>query len=153
LRRGFKSEAERASLVARQVLKLKPLEPLDPWAYAQFLGVKVLEFASLGLSSRTIYQLTEADGDSWPAMTLKEGTTTAIVVNPVHALTRRRSDLMHELAHIELKHPPARVDVSKTGLLLLSDYSEEQEADWHAAALLLPRSALIHHRSRGKTAQ
>jgi hypothetical protein len=28
---------------------------------------------------------------------------------------------------------------------------QEQEADWHAAALLLPRDALVHHRSRGKT--
>ena len=35
---------------------------------------------------------------------------------------------------------------------LLSDYSEEQEADWYGAALLLPRSALVHHRSRGVTA-
>jgi hypothetical protein len=58
--------------------------------------------------------------------------------NPANALTRQRNDLMHELAHIELKHVPARVDFSKSGLLLLSDYSDEQEqeADWHAAARL-----------------
>lgn len=87
-------------------------------------------------------------------MTLKEGATLAIVLNPVHALTRRRSDLMHELAHVELRHTPVRVDVSKNGVLLLSDYSEdqEQEADWYGAALLLPRVALVHHRSRGETA-
>jgi Zn-dependent peptidase ImmA (M78 family) len=61
---------------------------------------------------------------------------------------------MHELAHIELKHTPARVDVSKNGLLLLSDYSDdqEQEADWYGGALLVPRAALIHHRSGSKTA-
>jgi Zn-dependent peptidase ImmA (M78 family) len=87
-------------------------------------------------------------------MTLKEDLTLAIVLNPAHAATRCRSDLMHELAHIELKHTPVRVDVSKNGVLLLSDYSEdqEQEAAWFSAALLLPRSALIHFRSRGKTA-
>ncbi len=70
----------------------------------------------------------------------------ANVLNPANALTRQRNDLMHELAHIELKHAPAR-DFSKSGLLLLSDYSDEQEkeADWYAAALLLPRGALVHH--------
>jgi Zn-dependent peptidase ImmA (M78 family) len=56
---------------------------------------------------------------------------------------------MHELAHIELRHPPARVEVSATGLLLLSDYfnEQEQEADWLAAALLLPREGLLRLRS------
>jgi Zn-dependent peptidase ImmA (M78 family) len=108
----------------------------------------------LSLSPATVHQLTVADGDSWSAMTLKVGVTLAIVLNPGHAPTRRRSNLMHELAHIELRHTPVRVDVSKNGVLLLSDYSEdqEQEADWYGAALLLPRSALVHHRSRGETA-
>jgi Zn-dependent peptidase ImmA (M78 family) len=52
---------------------------------------------------------------------------------------------MHELAHIELRRAPARVEVSETGLLLLSDYADEQEqeADWLAAALLLPLDGLI----------
>jgi len=61
---------------------------------------------------------------------------------------------MHELAHIELRHSPARVEVSDSGLLLLSDYSDEQEqeADWFAAALLLPRDGLIRLRSGRKTA-
>jgi len=77
-----------------------------------------------------------------------------IVINPSHQPPRQRNDLMHELSHIDLQHLPARVEVSETGLLLLSDYSEEQEqeADWLAAAILLSRSGLInldhegHHR-------
>jgi Zn-dependent peptidase ImmA (M78 family) len=66
-----------------------------------------------------------------------------------HARTRQRSNLMHELAHIQLKHNPSRVEVSKLGLLLLSDYADEQEqeADWHAAALLLPRDGLLQMRA------
>lgn len=67
--------------------------------------------------------------------------------------TRTQSFMMHELAHVELKHVPARVEVSKTGLLLLSDYSDEQEqeADWHAGAFLLPRDGLVRLRGRGKS--
>jgi hypothetical protein len=74
-------------------------------------------------------------------MTLQAAGKFTIVLNPCHALTRQRSDLMHELAHVELRHSPARVEVSQSGLLLLSDYSDEQEreADWFGAGLLLPR--------------
>jgi Zn-dependent peptidase ImmA (M78 family) len=73
-----------------------------------------------------------------------------IVINPAHARTRQQSDLMHELAHMELGHTPARVEVSKSGVILLSDYSDEQEqeADWHAAALLLPREGVLQLRAR-----
>ncbi len=52
---------------------------------------------------------------------------------------------MHELAHIRLNHLPASVQLSATGMLLLSDYSDEQEdeADWLMGALLLPRCVLL----------
>jgi Zn-dependent peptidase ImmA (M78 family) len=64
--------------------------------------------------------------------------------------TRQANDLMHELAHLELLHTPARVDMSGSEVFLLSDYSEdqEQEADWYAGAMLLPRDALCRARSR-----
>lgn len=153
MRRGFKSAAEKAATAAREALKLDALAPLDPWAYARHLRVEVLTFATLGLSAKVVHQLTVTDEESWSAMTLREGGIFAIVLNPSHAITRRRNDLAHELSHIELKHVPARVDVSKNGLLLLSNYSDEQEqeADWYAGALLVPRSALMHHRARGNS--
>ena len=129
--------------------------PFDPWAFSVKLNIVVLDFNFLGLPAATVRQLTVTDQDSWSAMTLQEGETIGIVLNPAHAQTRQRSDLMHELAHVELKHVPARVEVSKTGLLLLSDYSDEQEqeADWHAAAYLLPRDGLLKLRGRGKSTE
>jgi Zn-dependent peptidase ImmA (M78 family) len=86
-------------------------------------------------------------------MTLKMDESFAIVLNPSHAVTRQRSDLEHELSHIELRHVPARVEISETDLLLLSDFSDEQEqeADWLGAALLLPRDALVRLRSERKS--
>ena len=153
MRRGFKAEAERSAAAARIKLGLKDHAPIDPWAYAAHLNVTVLEFGKLGLSAQAVKQLTAVDGDSWSAMTLQCDGTFALVINPAHAPTRQRSDLMHELAHIELRHAPARVEVSDTGLLLLSDYSDEQEqeADWLAAALLLPREILVRLRSAHKS--
>jgi len=149
VRRGFKAQAERSAASARRALGLPANAPIDPWAYAAYLNVRVLDFGKLGLPLRDVSQLTVIDGDSWSAMTLQLETTFAIVLNPAHAVTRQRNDLMHELAHVELSHTPARVEVSDSGLLLLSDYSDEQEqeADWLAAALLLPRDGLIQLRS------
>ncbi len=153
MRRGFKALAERNSHAARQELGLVANAPLDPWAYAAHLEVIVLDFAGLGLETGVATQLTVKDCSSWSAMTLRDHTTYAIVINPAHARTRQRSDLMHELAHIQLGHAPSRVEVSTSGVLLLSDYSEdqEQEADWHAAALLLPRDGALQMRAQRNT--
>lgn len=153
MRRGFKALAERNALAARQVLGLTADAPIDPWAYASHLGVIVLEFAELDVSPEVANQLTVIDAESWSAMTIQENGGFAIIINPAHAATRQRADLMHELAHIELKHAPSRVEVSKTGVLLLSDYSDdqEQEADWHAGALLVPRESLVAMRARHST--
>ena len=149
MRRGFKAEAERRAAAARAALGVAPNAPIDPWSYAVQLDVRVLDFAKLGLPPKDASQLTVVDGDSWSAMTLELQGIFAIVLNPAHKITRQRNDLMHELAHVELSHAPVRVEVSETGLLLLSDYSDEQEqeADWLAAALLLPRDGLIQMRS------
>ena len=153
MRHGFKAQSERTGAAARAALGLTTSAPLDPWAYAVHLKVRVLDFRKLSLPVKTVRQLTIVDGDSWSAMTLRVDSAIGIVLNPAHAPTRQRSDLMHELAHIELRHSPTRVEVSGTGLLLLSDYSDEQEqeADWLAATLLLPREGLVRFRSAGKS--
>jgi Zn-dependent peptidase ImmA (M78 family) len=149
MRRGFKAQAERSAASARNALGVVENAPIDPWVYAKHLRVRVLNFHDLGLGKKDVEQLTMVDSDSWSAMTLQVDGRFAVVVNPAHAITRQRNDLMHELAHVELEHTPARVEVSGSGLLLLSDYSEEQEqeADWLAAALLLPRDGLVRLRT------
>jgi len=150
LRRGFKAQAERNAAAARAALGLAEVAPLDPWAYAEHLHVSVFDFAALGLEHEVIRQLTETDVSSWSALTLQEGGVFAIVINPAHVKVRQRNDLAHELSHILLRHVPTRVDVAPSRLLLLSDYSDEQEqeADWQAGALLVPRDGLVSLRSR-----
>jgi hypothetical protein len=153
LRRGFKTQTEKSAAEARNVLGISQIGKLDPWVYAGHLKIVILDFRALGLSDRSVQQLTVTDESSWSAMTLEYAGIKAIVLNPAHASTRQANDLMHELAHIDLKHTPARVEISGTGIILLSDYSDdqEQEADWYAGAMLLPRDALIHHRSGGRS--
>ena len=153
MRHGFKAQAERLSAKARSELGLDSASPLDPWLYAKHCGVVVLDFAEIELSEETKQRLLVTDSESWSGMTLSEDGVTVIIVNPSHSRSRQTSTLMHELAHFLLKHVPARVDVSASGMLLLSDYSEdgEAEADWLAAAMLLPREPLIALRRRGET--
>jgi Zn-dependent peptidase ImmA (M78 family) len=153
VRHGFKAQSERSAASARTALGLKPNAPFDPWEYAKHLNVTVLDFEMLSLSKQAKSQLTVHDPDSWSAMTLQVDGKFSIVLHPRHLPTRQRSDLMHELAHIELRHSPVRVEVSESGLLLLSDYSDEQEqeADWFGAALLLPREGLVRLRSTPKS--
>ena len=155
MRRGFKSQAEKSAAAARQLLKLAALAPFDPWAYAAHLEIIVLDFKDLSVSTNAVKQLTVVDSDGWSAMTIKLEAVTGVVINPSHAPTRQRYDLMHEIAHVELEHVPARVEVSPSGLMLLSDYSDEQEqeADWYAGSFLLPRDSIYRLRSRGKTAE
>jgi len=137
---------------AREQLGLGPMSPLDPWAYAGMLGIVVLDFSALPLPAAHRRQLLEVDPDSWSGLTLKdEAGCFFVVVNPVHGRPRQCSTLMHEVSHVRLKHIPGQVQLSVSGLMLLSDYpdEQEQEADWLAGALLLPRDALHARRVRG----
>lgn len=154
MRHGFKATAERLAAELRAAAGIGPRARFDPLLLAKHLSVVVLVFSDLKLSDDARAQLLKSDPDSWSGMTLRDGDVVAVVLNPVHSTTRRNNTLMHELAHVVLKHVPARVDVSDTGLLLLSHYSDEveDEADWLAAALLLPRDALMTRRRRGDSA-
>lgn len=60
---------------------------------------------------------------------------------------------MHELAHIELGHALTNAGATTDGLLIPGTYSREQEdeANWLAGALLLPRPALLWMRQRQLT--
>lgn len=151
MRRGFKADSERRSAAARESLGLAPTAKLCPWQYADHLGVLVYEAKDLELEPEHAAQLLDRDPDSWSGMTLFEEGVHLVVLNTSHSRARRTATLMHELAHIVLEHVPAEVSVSPSGLVLLSDYSAEQEeeADWLGAALLLPEAALILLRTQG----
>jgi hypothetical protein len=151
LRYGFKASAERTSKEIRAELHLAPQDVLCPWELAGHLGIIVLNFSELPIPANDVHQLTQVDPSSWSGLTIKAHGLSAVILNPTHAKPRQRNDLMHEVSHIHLGHVPHRVDTGPGGLLLVSDFSKEQEeeADWLAAALLLPREALLMCRRAG----
>jgi len=55
---------------------------------------------------------------------------------------------MHELAHLILSHQPATVVMSHDGSFVMRSYDQiqEDEANWLAWCILLPREALLRCR-------
>lgn len=154
MRRGFKAEAERSAAAVRDAMGLGPFDAVNPWAYAAFLGVVVLDFDELELDDQHRTQLLSLDSGSWWGLTIKEDGRHFVIINPKQSDARRVSTMMHELAHIALRHVPASVTLAPGGMMLLSEYPPdlEDEADWLAAAILLPRDALEHYRGLGWSA-
>lgn len=144
-RRGFKSWCEEVSVRIRREISLTSKEPLNPLVLASHLGVVVWQIREIpGLSNDCLRVLLKDDPDSWSAVTLSVNTQYYIILNSKHPLSRQSNTVTHEIAHIMLDHKPARIDVSEDGLLLNTyDINQEQEADWLAGTILLPRDALF----------
>lgn len=146
MRRGFKTWSETISLHYRKELGIGAAAPLKPLTLAAHLGVLVWRPEDIpGLSPSAADRLLLKDPESWSAVTLRMDDVDLIIVNSAHSPARQASSVMHEVAHVILKHEPARVDVSEMGHMLLSSFDREQEAeaDWLGGALLLPRPALL----------
>ena len=155
MRRGFKTQAEKLARQRRSAFGLAPTDRLDPVSFLRSEGLVVWRPNDIpGLDPDHLHQLTVIGKDEWDGMTIKENGFTAIIVNSSDAKTRQANTLMHEWAHIELRHKPSRADRSEGGILLLSDYPPEleEEADWLSGCMLAPRDGLLTHCGRGLSA-
>jgi len=65
------------------------------------------------------------------------------VYNPLHKSSRIRSDLSHELSHLILKHETRTIEVVAGHSMFTCNPEQEEEADWLAGCLLLPRPLLL----------
>lgn len=152
--RGFKSWCENTSEAIRGRLGLQKFEPIEPKQLAEYLGVKILYPAEVeGLSTSTVNYLSSVDGDEWSAVAVTFLGISVIVINQSHSPSRQSVDIMHELAHIIRAHQPAQHFTNDSGFVIRSfDKTQEAEADWLAASLLLPRTALYQIAKLGNSA-
>jgi IrrE N-terminal-like domain len=139
LRRGFKAEAERLALSLREELGLAVTDRLDFIALTEHLEIPVISLQELrhhGASSDSISHLMGRKS-GFSALTICDGTRRLIVYNPRHPPTRQANSVVHEVSHVILEHPtfPALGE----GGCRYWDSRMEEEADWQAAALLVPR--------------
>ena len=104
LRRGFRKEAEEYAQEFRAELNIAPDGPLCPFALAAHLAVPIVKLSDLeGLEARFIRGASES---GFSATTVAEGTFKTIIHNDTQHPYRQNSNLMHEIAHILLGHPP-----------------------------------------------
>ncbi len=152
LKRGFKSWCENISLLQRKDMGLDPIDPLDPKKLAERLGVLVWNVDEVPeLDPKSLQILTKGDPTSWSAATICFNGHNLIILNTTHSHARTCSNLMHELSHLIIGHEAARLDVMPENELMLRSYdkTQEDEADWLAGCLLLPRPALLHIKKNG----
>jgi hypothetical protein len=151
VRRGFKAEAERTANSLRHQLGLSPTSALDPVALAKLVGADVRCADELTSLSK-LQRLEELQPGAFSACTLTIGERHVIVYSPLASPRRRNSDLTHEVAHIVLEHEVGEVQTIGELTFFTCDPDQEQEANWLAGCLLLPRSLLLNALRRGLSA-
>ena len=153
MERGFKTRCEEMSRSLRAELGLNPGSPLSAEELAAYLGVYLWSVEDLGLDPEDVAQLVERDPDSWSAVTVSAVGRDAVLLNPRHRRGRFSSDVMHELAHLLLDHDPSTIFFAGDEALALRGYNKdsEEEANWLAGALLLPRDALMRLRAENSS--
>lgn len=154
LERGFKARAERTSMGLRGELGLTAFERLDPHRLATYLQVQLMGPAEVtGMTEDLLNQLLKVDPWGWSALTMVQGEAAIVIYNPAHSPGRQASDITHELAHIVMGHQPATMIMSHDGKIVMRTYNQKQEdeANWLAWAILLPRDALLAHKRKDST--
>jgi Zn-dependent peptidase ImmA (M78 family) len=148
---GFKSRAERIALTVRAEAGITAHDRLDAAALAEERGIPIVSLADLaddGASVENILRLASADS-GFSALTICSGDHRLIVYNPAHPPGRRANSLAHEISHVILKHAPTPA-LFEDGKRLWNGRMEE-EADWLAGALLVPRDGALALMKRGAT--
>jgi Zn-dependent peptidase ImmA (M78 family) len=151
VRRGFKAEAERLSDRVRAELGLASIDALPLDRLARTLAAELRSAGDL-IDVARLEEIDRLQPGAFSACTFEIDDRHVIVWNPLSSPGRRNSDIAHELSHLLLSH--AVKEVHRVGDLTFfgCDPDEEQEANWLAGCLLLPRSLLVPVLRRGATA-
>ena len=147
MRRGFKAAAERTAEEIRAAMGKQAADPLDAIELAQHIGAEVRRADEL-TSIEKLETLEEIQPGAFSACTFSVGARHVIVYSPLASVGRTQSDISHEVAHIVLKHEMKSVESVGGMTFFTCDPDEEQEANWLAGCLLLPRR-LLYIAARG----
>jgi Zn-dependent peptidase ImmA (M78 family) len=148
MRRGFKAEAERTAEQLRTAMGKRATDALDAVELAQHVGAEVRRADEL-TSQEKLETLEELQPGAFSACTFTVGNRHVIVYNPLASDGRTQSDIAHEVAHIVLAHEMKSIETIGGINFFTCDPEEEQEANWLAGCLLLPRRLLYLAARRG----
>ncbi len=134
MRRGFKTHAKQLALDLRGEIGLNAHQPFDPYRFAATYGIPVVQLSTLECPARDHFLA--ADGSPLSGALIPLGTGMVILENDAQPLTRRRTTMCHELAHVVLEHEfgVSLSDERRCGL----GGDQEEEADWLSGEMLIP---------------
>jgi Zn-dependent peptidase ImmA (M78 family) len=149
LRRGFKSEANTYAREIRTELGLASDAPLCPFMTANHLAVPVEKLSTFSaiLPDQTAYLSRTGSNIRFSAMTACLGRERVIIYNDYLHVTRVHADIMHEISHLILLHPPHRLRADTGGRHFDNDL--EEEANWLGPALLVSEESALAIAQRG----
>ena len=148
MRRGFKAEAERQVEKVRTEMGKRPSDHVDALDFAAHIGATVRRADEL-TSSEKLQTLEEIQPGAFSACTFTIADRHIIVYNPIASPGRTQSDIAHEVSHVMLRHEMKTVQTIAGLTFFTCDAEEEQEANWLAGCLLLPRRLLYLAARRG----
>ena len=149
MRRGFKTEAERLADRTRAQLELQPHDPMPIRDLAAHLNLAI--YPADDLVDRTeLDELHQLQPGAFSAATfhLPDGRT-VIVSNPFNDPDRTNSDIAHEIAHLLLRHDVRELQQIAGHTFFTCNPEQEEEANWLAGCLLLPRALLLREAFAG----
>ncbi|MBA3916445.1 MAG: ImmA/IrrE family metallo-endopeptidase [Acidobacteriales bacterium] len=152
MRRGFKADAEGISAEVRQDLGITATAALPLERACASLGVEVRSAADL-IEIDRLAKIEQVQPGAFSACTFEIGDRRIIVWNPLSSPARTSSDITHELSHILLKHRVQNIHIVGELTFFGCDPEEEQEANWLAGCLLLPRQLLLTYVRKGMSAE
>ncbi|MGC4941747.1 ImmA/IrrE family metallo-endopeptidase [Kribbella sp. DT2] len=134
MRRGFKTEAKSLALELRSEIGLDAHSPFDPYAFASEYGIPVVQLSDL--DGAAVNYFLKANGSALSGALIPHRTGVVILENDAQPLSRRRTTVCHELAHVVLEHQfgVSLSDERKCGL----GGDQEAEADWLSGEMLIP---------------
>lgn len=153
LKRGFKAEAERLSERFRSELGISKFAPLDAFALAKHLGVPIFPVSELkdDLTANDYARL--SDPDKFSAMWMPNFEDEKIIVhNDFHSKKRQQSNLMHELAHVILRHEIPQEQARLCAQLGLHYYNpiHEEEAKYFRRVPSTNEASFIMGKKEGR---
>jgi hypothetical protein len=157
MRRGFKAESERQATSLRSAIGCSETRTPDLADLAAHLRVAVLPADHLLDGGREeLLRLHDTQPGCFSAATFSPpGSRHIVVYNPVgldgqilstaeaRVDGRTRSNVAHEFAHIVLGHDIRQVQKISGQHFFTCNPEQEEEANWLAGALLLPRPLLL----------
>jgi Zn-dependent peptidase ImmA (M78 family) len=148
MQRGFKAEAERFASQIRDKMSLGQYKRLDIDALVHHVGAQLRSADELTTLTK-LHELEALQPGAFSACTFDLGTRKVIVISPLATEERQRSDASHEASHLLLNHSVKEVEQLGGLSFFTCNPDEEQEANWLAGCLLLPRELLLRSLKRG----